>query len=602
MCGKKLKIVANILLIGAAVWITGCEKVPEEKDTACHLVIEDGDGYQVDMAVQTVQPGNDAAFTVTLDDDWYFLGTDYRGESEITKENGEKTVQVTLHDVQYSESIGIQAEKGRYAICYDANGGQGITDDGEKVRICYRGTHARINTSNGTELFAREGYTLLGWNTAADGSGQSVGLGSRVAWTDGIVLYAQWVKWTDSGEFQYRIDGEFAVITGYSGHDRQVCIPGSFEGYPVRTICEQAFADADCETVILPPGIHEIEKWAFKNSSIQTLYMYDDLEKASDYAFQDCTALQTLHINAIEAPVYSGGYFDTFPDKYDRLLALRDQKKIVLFSGSSTRFGYDSAMIDQAFPDYEVVNMGVFAYSPAVWQLELIRQCMKAGDILLDSPEFDAPNRQFCHQKELDYAVFAMVEADYDAFSLLDLREYTQVFTAFSAYQEARQTMERKSYDVCAADYDEDGKPVAEKSYNVYGDYIVYRPNAAKEEPVYGLEVNYTVNAFPKDTYIHALNTVYQEFLDGGVHVYFTYSPRNRYALSKDSTKEERARLHAWLKTQLIAPVISELEESLYSGIYMYGTDNHLSTEGVQIRTKRVIRDLKAELSKEGTS
>ena len=74
---------------------------------------------------------------------------------------------------------------------------------------------------------------------------------------------------------------------------------------------------------------------------------------------------------------------------------MKDKKKIVLFSGSSTRFGYDSEMIDQAFPDYEVVNMGVFAYSPALPQLELIRSCMKEGDVLLDSPEFDAANRQF---------------------------------------------------------------------------------------------------------------------------------------------------------------------------------------------------------------
>ncbi len=123
---------------------------------------------------------------------------------------------------------------------------------------------------------------------------------------------------------------------------------------------------------------------------------------------------------------------------------MKDKKKIVLFSGSSTRFGYDSEMIDQAFPDYEVVNMGVFAYSPALPQLELIRSCMKEGDILLDSPEFDAANRQFCYQKELDYATFAMMESDYDAFAELDLREYAQVFTAFSAYQAARQIWNEK--------------------------------------------------------------------------------------------------------------------------------------------------------------
>ena len=54
--------------------------------------------------------------------------------------------------------------------------------------------------------------------------------------------------------------------------------------------------------MILSPGIYEIEKWAFRNSHLEQLYLYDDLEKISDYAFQDCDMLHTLHINAIEAP------------------------------------------------------------------------------------------------------------------------------------------------------------------------------------------------------------------------------------------------------------------------------------------------------------
>ena len=77
----------------------------------------------------------------------------------------------------------------------------------------------------------------------------------------------------------------------------------------MRTIREQAFADTDCRMVILSPGIYEIEKWAFKNSRMEQMYLYDDLMKVSDYAFQDCDMLRTLHINAIEAPAYSDNYF-----------------------------------------------------------------------------------------------------------------------------------------------------------------------------------------------------------------------------------------------------------------------------------------------------
>ena len=95
------------------------------------------------------------------------------------------------------------------------------------------------------------------------------------------------------------------------------------------------------------------------------------------------------------------------------------------------------------------------------------------------------------------------------------------------------------------------------------------------------------------------MNAEFQKFLNQGIKVYFTYSPRNKYALSEESTKEERIRLHEYFKSQLNVPVISELEDSLYTGIYLYGTDNHLSTEGAQIRTEKVIHALKNQLKKE---
>ena len=599
MCGKMVKNVVKVLFLLGILCITGCGKKQDVEDDLCHIVVEAGEGYLVKDAVRVAESGSDVSFSIMLEDGWQFLGSDFRGETETVRESDGKTVQLTLKDVKYSETICVRAEKGQYEITYDANGGQPLSGRSDVIKVGYRGTHQRINTSVGTDLFERDGYTLIGWNTRADGSGLAVGLGSRIEWSEGITLYAQWTSWTDEDCFSYREDAGFAVITGYVGKNEEICVPASLGGLPVRTIAEKAFYRVGCRTVILPYGIYEIEKWAFQDSSLEKLYIYDDLIKVSDYAFEGCAEFRTLQINAIEAPAYSGNYFDTFQDKYDRMLSLKDKKKIVLFSGSSTRFGYDSALIDEAFPEYEVVNMGVFAYSPALPQLELIRSCMKEGDILVDSPEFDAANRQFCHQKNLDYAVFAMMESNYDAFALLDLREYTQVFTAFSAYQAARRDMERKSYEVCAADYDEDGNAVSEPSYNLYGDYVLYRPNAEKEEPVYGLAVNYTVNAFPKETYIASINAEFQKFLDSGVKVYFTYSPRNKFALSEDSTEEERARLHGYLQEELIVPVISALEDSLYSGTYLYGTDNHLSTEGVKIRTEKVIRDLKAQLEKE---
>ena len=130
---------------------------------------------------------------------------------------------------------------------YDANGGQNTS------RGFRQSEHLLSRYSPENQYFNRNGSLFQkGLHTAwmeyqADGSGQAVGLGSRIAWKAGLVLYAQWTPWTDEADFIYKKVSGFAVITGYSGKAQQICIPPSLGGLPVRTIRENAFADIDVQ-------------------------------------------------------------------------------------------------------------------------------------------------------------------------------------------------------------------------------------------------------------------------------------------------------------------------------------------------------------------
>ncbi len=412
-------------------------------------------------------------------------------------------------------------------------------------------------------------------------------------------MYAQWSPWSAPELFRWDEEADGAVITGYAGGEDMVTIPAMLGGLPVQRIAGGAFAGTDCQAVVLPDTLYAIEDGAFRGCSLRELWVSDNIQTIGG-AFEECGELASLHISAAEAPVYSGTYYDTFQDKFDRLLSCKGRRKIVLFSGSSTRFGFDSAAIDAAFPGYEVVNMGVYAYTNAMPQMELILSCMEPGDVLVHCPEFDASKRQFCTTTALDEAFFNMMESNYDTLAQLDLRGYTNVFPALETYLTIRAGMDKKNYDLSAADFDEDGSPAPGPSYNEYGDYVVYRPNARTGEPIYGLSVDYTVSAFPRERFIDPLNAMYRRFLDQGVAVYFTYSPRNSLAISEASTPQRRAELDAYLRSELCVPVLSELEDSLWSGVYLYGTDNHLSTEGVEIHTRRFIPQLRAQMARDG--
>lgn len=582
---KKKRLSALFLLI---FFLVGCTPELSVRAYDCRVVLEDGAGFFCSDHVQIVRRGTDVTFYLTPMDGYEITGSDYANTTvSYSRENG---VFVTLHNVRYSTVVTLTVKKSDTSLLYHINDGTAQPP----VSVPVTPSHLRWNTA--TMLFEREGYTLTGWNTQPDGSGTAIGLGSRVDPAEGPDLYAQWSRWSDPSLFQWEPSTGGVTVTAYLGAEEIVTVPALLDGQRVTAISSGAFRDARCHTVILPDTLTTLRPGAFEGSALATLYLFDNIRLIGNPG----VPIQTLHLNARELPVYSGTYYDTFQDKYDRLLSLRDQKKIVLFGGSASRFGYDSEMLAEAFPDYAIVNMGVFAYTNAMPQMDLILQCMQPGDILIHMPEFDTSKTQFCISTDLDESFFNMMESNYDALAALDLREYTKIFTALEQYLTTRDPMVKKSYALSPADFDEDGNPVDAPSYNAYGDYIVYRPNASTQRPVYGMPVAYTVAAFPEDSHINSINKMYHKFLDAGVSVYFTYAPRNALALSDASTAEARAALDAYFREKLCVPVISEIEDSLWSGVYLYGTDNHLSTEGVAIHTQRIIPLIQAQMEADG--
>jgi hypothetical protein len=483
-------------------------------------------------------------------------------------------------------------------ITYKANGGRCKDTGADTVELPLTTGHMRVNTALGSQIFEREGYVLLGWNTKADGLGEYIGFGSRTDKKEGLVLFAQWEKEADITDFKYYTKDAEIRISKYLGDSRICVIPQQIDGLPVRRICADAFAGAQIDTLILPPSLFAVERQAFYGSYVREIYLYDSLYYIYDESFADCENLTTLHINAATPPVYSGSYFDTFSDKFDWLLSIKNQKKIVLFSGSSGRFGYDSPAIMSKFPEYQVANMGVYAYTNALPQLMIIKTMMREGDILLSAPEFDTIKNQFCTSNALDPHFFAMMESDYDAASLLDLKDYTCVFDSLCTYLTTRSNMGGKSYSISPGDYDDEGRHYNYATYNQYGDFILERPNGEKDELLQTYLADYTTSSFPNET-IQSINAVYESFLVDGIKVYFSYAPRNRSSITEDSTPSARRELHRYLKEKLCVPVISDIEDYLYSGIYFYLIDNHLSNQGVQMRTEQIIKDISAQFERE---
>ncbi|MGX8698639.1 MAG: leucine-rich repeat protein, partial [bacterium] len=166
--------------------------------------------------------------------------------------------------------------------------------------------------------------------------------------------------------------------------------------------------------------------------------------------------------------------------------------------------------------------------------------------------------------------------------------------SALSEYLASRQGMARKSWALSPAAFDEDGNPTDTPSYNAYGDYILYRPNAASDAPLYGLPVPYVATYYGREQYLEPFCRELARFTEAGVRVFYTWSPRNENALSPESDAESIAALERYFQENIPIPFLTSLQSSLLPGRWFYGTDNHLTTEGAKMRTGEVAAALRA--------
>ena len=86
--------------------------------------------------------------------------------------------------------------------------------------------------------------------------------------------------------------------------------------------------------------------------------------------------------------VYGDTFVGVLKDKYERLYSLEDPK-IVIIGGSSVPFGIDSKMVEEEM-GMPVVNFGLYADLGTKLMLELSRDHIKTGDIVILAPELDS--------------------------------------------------------------------------------------------------------------------------------------------------------------------------------------------------------------------
>ena len=69
---------------------------------------------------------------------------------------------------------------------------------------------------------------------------------------------------TEEGRFIYEVENGTAILTGYTGNDKELTLPSFIDGYAVTAISDDAFVSDTLTAVIIPEGVTRIGWFAFK--------------------------------------------------------------------------------------------------------------------------------------------------------------------------------------------------------------------------------------------------------------------------------------------------------------------------------------------------
>ncbi len=83
-----------------------------------------------------------------------------------------------------------------------------------------------------------------------------------------------------------QLDSNTVAITGYTGPDTDVIIPGTIDGKQVTEISQDAFKESGLTSVVIPEGVTFVESYAFFNcSNLAKVTLPTTIERIDHYAF-----------------------------------------------------------------------------------------------------------------------------------------------------------------------------------------------------------------------------------------------------------------------------------------------------------------------------
>ena len=281
--------------------------------------------------------------------------------------------------------------------------------------------------------------------------------------------------------------------------------------------------------------------------------------------------------------VYSSTFYGAMKGKLDLLKEKKEGTRVIFIGGSSVPFSLDCSLIKQELPSLEPIDFGLYASLGTTMMLDLAKQDIRKGDIVIITPE----------QSEQTLSLY--FNAD-EAWKALDCD--TSYFHRLASGKKAALLSAMPRYVADKIKYSKDRlDPTGiykASSFNEYGDVSASRPYNIMPD---GIDANQRIS-FAKESiskdFVSYLNDFHKDVWGKGAKVYYRFAPANEEAVEN---KDEVDAFYEHLASSLRFDIMGDPHRSIMEKQWFYDTNYHLNSSGAIKFTKAVIQDLKLLLS-----
>ena len=286
-------------------------------------------------------------------------------------------------------------------------------------------------------------------------------------------------------------------------------------------------------------------------------------------------------LDVIIPPQYGESFLAGLGLKYD-LLKSEKEPKIVIIGGSSTAFGIDSDLMEENLP-FKVVNFGLYATLGTKLMLDLSRDYINEGDIVVIAPELDAQTLSLYVNAE---STWQAAESNRAILTDIDFDNMSDMLGGYWSYIAKKAEHSRKNISQSQGVYslsslDENGDIDYAKETNTM--LLGYDPN---------MIVDLTEDLI-SDEFIDYLNEYAAMAEKKGASCYFSFSPTNASALAEGTDDAKILAFFDYVGRKLNFEVISDINDCIMEENYFYDTNFHLNNTGTTAHTIKLIEDLR---------